>query len=273
MQFAFGSRDFTSFPWRSSIVEDGNINSAFGEISTLENLPLPRYVPPRTKRRLEPMPLLAAIRRLKEGKAAKFDETVEITLNTGVDPRRGDQMVRGVASLPHGTGKRLRICVFALGEDADAALKAGADIIGDESMVNRIQQEGGSGLNFDACLATPEMMPKLGKIARILGPRGLMPNPKLGTVTKNISEGVEAIKRGRVEFRVDKGAVLHAGIGKRSFSDEKLVENVEAFIAAVLESRPKGIKGSGMAGYILKAYLSSTMGPSYPVALQSLAKV
>jgi large subunit ribosomal protein L1 len=206
-------------------------------------------------------------------KQRKFDETVEVALNTSVDPRRGDQMVRGMASLPHGTGKKVRVCVFTVQDVAQgAAQEAGADVIGDDALISKIQQDGSSAINFDACLATPDMMSKLGKIARILGPRGLMPNPKLGTVTQDVAAGVVAMKQGRVEFRADKGAIIHGGVGKKSFSVEALQENIEAFVRSVVEARPKAIKGQGIPGYILKMTLSTTMGPSVPVALSSLEK-
>ena len=245
-----------------------------GEIVMLDpSLPPPRYVPPKAKTlSREPMGLREALQLLmgRGVKERKFDETIEIVLNTNVDPRRGDQMVRGVASLPWGTGKtKVRVCVFCRGEDADAALQAGADIVGDDATISKILEQGGSGIDFDACLATPEMMPKLGRIARVLGPRGLMPNPKLGTVTTDVSAAVEAAKKGRVEFRVDKGAVIHAGVGKKSFSEDALVENIQALVDAALEARPKGLKGSGIPGYILTAFVTSTMGPSYPVSLSS----
>ncbi|KAI8101047.1 hypothetical protein M9434_005427 [Picochlorum sp. BPE23] len=249
-------------------------------IRTLDGLPLPRYIPPRVRpeRHRQPLPLLEAIQEMKETdpsqrKQRKFDETVEVALNTSVDPRRGDQMVRGMASLPHGTGKKVRVCVFTVQDVAlGAAREAGADVIGDDALISKIQQDGSSAINFDACLATPDMMSKLGKIARILGPRGLMPNPKLGTVTQDVAAGVVAMKQGRVEFRADKGAIIHGGVGKKSFSVEALQENIEAFVRSVVEARPKAIKGQGIPGYILKMTLSTTMGPSVPVALSSLEK-
>ena len=267
--------------WSSSAGGVGS-QEALGEqsIRTLNGLPLPRYIPPRVRpeRHRDPLPLLDAIREMKETdpsqrKQRKFDETVEVALNTSVDPRRGDQMVRGMASLPHGTGKKIRVCVFTVQDVAQgAAREAGADVIGDDALISKIQQDGSSAINFDACLATPDMMSKLGKIARILGPRGLMPNPKLGTVTQDVAAGVVAMKQGRVEFRADKGAIIHAGIGKKSFSVEALQENIEAFVQSVVEARPKAIKGQGIPGYILKMSLSTTMGPSVPVALPSLEK-
>lgn len=264
---------YRTISWSTATLVDNDKDQArsiSGEIVTLDGLPLPKFIPPKVKRKLEPLPLVEALEKVKEAKSANFIESVDIALNTAIDPRRGDQMVRGMAALPHGTGKTLRSCVFANEADSDAALAAGADIIGDTSLISRIQQEGSSAVEFDRCLATPEMMPHLGKIARILGPRGLMPNPKLGTVTSNVAEGVVAMKKGRVEFRVDKGAVIHAVIGKKNFSVAQLEENATSLVQAVLEARPKGLKGAGIAGYISKAYVSSTMGPSFPVTLSSL---
>lgn len=227
------------------------------------NIPLPRYVPPRVRpeKHRQPIGLLEAIREILDSKVkSKFDETVEVSLNTGIDPRRGDHMVRGMASLPHGTGKKTRVCVFASRDtDQDAARHAGADVIGDDTLISKIQQDGASAIAFDVCLATPDMMPKLGKVARVLGPRGLMPNPKLGTVTNDVAGGVIAMKQGRVEFRADKGAVIHAGVGKRSFSAEALKENIEAFVQCVVDARPKGLKGQGIPGYIHKMSLTTTM--------------
>lgn len=238
--------------------------SGDGMIRTTDpSIPLPRYVPPRIdpNKLRDPLGLSDALEELvSQETKRKFDETVEVALNTGVDPRRGDQMVRGMASLPHGTGKKIRVCVFA-GQDTDqdAARNAGADTIGDESLISKIQQEGSSAIDFDVCIATPDMMSKLGKIARILGPRGLMPNPKLGTVTNDVGGGVIAMKQGRVEFRADKGAVIHAGVGKRSFSKEALRENIQSFVQSVLDARPKGLKGAGIPGYLLKMNLTTTM--------------
>ena len=181
-------------------------------------------------------------------------------------------MVRGAVSLPHGTGKTLRVCVFAKDEAADAARAAGADIVGSDDLISDIQQSGGSGLAFDKCVATPDMMAKLGKIARILGPRGLMPNPKLGTVTTNVAEAIGLLKRGRVEFRADKGAVVHAAIGRCSFTEDQLFANIGALTSSLLAARPKGVKGSGSGGYMLKASLSSTMGRGVPVSVASLVQ-
>jgi ribosomal protein L1 len=240
------------------------------DIRTLDGLPLPSFVAARHRDRRAAVPLADAIREVKAAKRRKFDPTVELAVNLGIDPRRGDQMVRGAVALPHGTGRAVRVAVFAQGEAAAAARAAGAAVVGGDDLIADIQAAGGGGLAFDKCVATPDMMPRLGRIARILGPRGLMPNPKLGTVTQNVGEAVAAVKRGRVEFRADKGGVLHAGIGKASFDDAALADNAAALAAALLAARPKGVKGSGAGGYLLKATLSSTMGPGVPVALPSL---
>lgn len=239
-------------------------------LEPLDNLPMPSFIVSTAREQTAPQLLQEAIKMLKSGPERKFDESVELALNLSIDPRRGDQMVRGAAPLPHGTGRRVRVAVFAQSSAAEAARAAGADIIGSEDLIEKIQESGGGGLEFDRAVATPDMMPKLGKIARILGPRGLMPNPKLGTVTEDVAEAVSALKRGRVEFRADKGGVVHAGIGRRSFDDEALLDNVSAFVAAVLAARPKGVKGSGAGGYIAKATLSSTMGRGIPVQVSNL---
>ncbi|MEN8833274.1 MAG: 50S ribosomal protein L1 [Pacificibacter sp.] len=195
-----------------------------------------------------------AIALVKSGATAKFDETVEIALNLGVDPRHADQMVRGVVSLPNGTGKTVRVAVFARGPKADEAKAAGADIIGAEDLMETIQ---GGTIDFDRCIATPDMMPIVGRLGKVLGPRNLMPNPKVGTVTMDVKAAVEAAKGGEVQFKAEKGGVVHAGVGKASFSDEQLVENVRAFVDAVQKARPSGTKGA----YMQKVSLSSTMGP------------
>ena len=241
-------------------------------VRTIGGLPLPRFVPSQRKSRPAPVSLANAIRQVKAAKHAKFDEAIDLAINLGIDPRRGDQMVRGAVSLPHGTGKTVRVCVFANGEAAAAARAAGADIVGSEDLISDIQQSGGSGLNFDKCVATPDLMPKLGKIARILGPRGLMPNPKLGTVTTNVTEAIASLKKGRVEFRADKGAVVHAAVGRSSFDEDQVFANIGALASALLSARPKGLKGSGQGGYLLKASLSSTMGPGIPVSVASLVQ-
>lgn len=230
-------------------------------------------MPPKVRERPQPMPLSEAIEKIQAQPKAKFDETVEVAINLGIDPRRGDQMVRGAATLPHGTGKNIRVAVFATGALAEAAKEAGAEIVGAEDLIERISESGGSGLDFDKCVATPDMMPRISKIARILGPRGLMPNPKLGTVTTDIGAAVAATKRGRVEFRADKGGIVHAGIGKRSFSNEALIENISAVVNSIVSLRPKGIRGAHAGGYVLKASLSTTMGRGVPVSVQSLLQV
>lgn len=242
--------------------------------TTDSSIPLPRYVPPRAReeKHRPPLPLAAAIRSILDISAEnkrKFDESVEVAVNTLIDPRRGDQMVRGVCSLPHGTGRKVRICVFTSGSsDQEAATQAGADRVADDSFIATLAAEGSSAIDFDVALATAEMMPKLGKVARILGPRGLMPNPKLGTVTKDVAGAVKEAKAGRVEFRADKGAVIHAAVGKVSFDESQLSENIRALMDALVAARPKGIKGAGIVGYIESVKLSSTMGRgSQPVEL------
>ena len=203
-----------------------------------------------------------AIKLVKSNASAKFDETVEIAVNLGVDPRHADQMVRGVVSLPNGTGKTMRVAVFARGAKADEAQAAGADIVGAEDLMEAIQ---GGKIEFDRCIATPDMMPIVGRLGKILGPRNLMPNPKVGTVTMDVKEAVEAAKGGQVQFKVEKAGVVHAGVGKVSFDEAKLVENVRAFVDAVQKAKPAGSKGS----YMRKVSLSSTMGPGVSVSLDS----
>jgi large subunit ribosomal protein L1 len=203
-----------------------------------------------------------AVKMVKSRAVAKFDETIEIAMNLGVDPRHSDQMVRGVVELPHGTGKTLRVAVFARGEKAKQAEEAGADIVGAEDLADKIQA---GEMNFDRCIATPDMMGVVGKLGKVLGPRGLMPNPKLGTVTMNVAEAVRAAKAGQVEFRVEKAGIVHAGIGKASFSEENLTENVKAFIGAISRAKPTGVKGN----YIRKISLSSTMGVGIKLELAS----
>lgn len=252
----------------------GEAHAMYTIRTTDPSIPLPRYVPPRAReeKHRPPLPLGEAIRSILEisaEKKRKFDESVEVAVNTLVDPRRGDQMVRGVCSLPHGTGRNVRVCVFTTNSgDRDAATQAGADRVADDSFIATLASEGSSAIDFDVALATAEMMPKLGKVARILGPRGLMPNPKLGTVTKDVANAVKEARGGRVEFRVDKGAVIHAAVGKVSFDEAQLAENVKAFVDALIAARPKAIKGSGMVGYIESIKLSSTMSRgSQPVSL------
>ncbi|WP_417250767.1 50S ribosomal protein L1 [Celeribacter sp.] len=195
-----------------------------------------------------------AVALIKSNAAAKFDETFEIALNLGVDPRHADQMVRGVVSLPNGTGKTLRVAVFARGPKAEEAQAAGADIVGAEDLMEAVQ---GGKIDFDRCIATPDMMPIVGRLGKVLGPRNLMPNPKVGTVTMDVKAAVEAAKGGEVQFKAEKAGVVHAGIGKVSFDEAKLVENVRAFIDAVMKAKPAGAKGA----YMKKISVSSTMGP------------
>ena len=195
-----------------------------------------------------------AVSLVKANATSKFDETIEIALNLGVDTRHADQMVRGVVGLPNGTGKAMRVAVFARGPKADEAKEAGADVIGAEDLMESIQA---GNLDFDRCIATPDMMPIVGRLGKILGPRNLMPNPKVGTVTMDVKAAVEAAKGGEVQFKAEKGGVVHAGVGKASFDEAKLVENVSAFIDAVAKARPSGAKGA----YMKKIVLTSTMGP------------
>ena len=202
----------------------------------------------------ESMTVEEAVAFVKTGAKARFDETVEIAMNLGVDPRHADQMVRGSVTLPNGTGKSLRVAVFARGAKADEAREAGADIVGAEDLMETVQ---GGTIAFDRCIATPDMMPVVGRLGKVLGPRNLMPNPKVGTVTVDVREAVEAAKGGEVQFKVEKAGIVHAGIGKASFKQEKLAENVRAFVDAVSRARPSGAKGA----YMKRIALSSTMGP------------
>ena len=199
------------------------------------------------------LPVDEAVQMLKERATAKFDETVEIAMNLDIDPRHADQQVRGVVQLPNGTGKAVRVAVFARGDKAEEAKKAGADVVGAEDLAEAI--EGGQ-IDFERCIATPDLMAVVGKLGKVLGPRGLMPNPKLGTVTPNVAEAVGAAKGGEVTFRAEKAGVVHAGIGKASFSDEALVGNVRAFVDAINKAKPSGAKGR----YIKKVSICSTMG-------------
>lgn len=194
-----------------------------------------------------------AVKLVKQNAKAKFDETIEVSLNLGVDPRHADQMVRGTVDLPHGTGKTLRVAVFAKGDKADEAKAAGADIVGADDLAQAVQ---GGEINFDRCIATPDMMPVVGRLGRVLGPRGLMPNPKLGTVTPNVKEAVEAAKGGQVQFRVEKAGIIHGGVGKASFDEAKIAENIKAFVDAVARAKPSGAKGT----YMKRIAVSSTMG-------------
>jgi len=203
-----------------------------------------------------------AVALVKSSAVAKFDETVEIAMNLGVDTRHADQMVRGVIGLPNGTGKSMRVAVFARGPKAEEATAAGADIVGAEDLMETIQ---GGTIDFDRCIATPDMMPIVGRLGKVLGPRNLMPNPKVGTVTMDVTQAVKDAKGGQVQFRAEKGGVVHAGVGKASFDEAKLVENVRAFVSAVAKARPTGAKGT----YMKKIALSSTMGPGVTIAVES----
>ena len=203
-----------------------------------------------------------AVSLIKGNAKAKFDETVEIAVNLGVDPRHADQMVRGKVALPNGTGKTMRVAVFARGDKADEAKAAGADIVGAEDLMETVQ---GGKIEFDRCIATPDMMPIVGRLGKVLGPRNLMPNPKIGTVTMDVKEAVEAAKGGEVQFKVEKAGVVHAGVGKASFGEKELVANIRAFVDAVAKAKPTGAKGS----YMKKIAVSSTMGPGVTVDVDS----
>jgi len=205
-----------------------------------------------------------ALKLVKEHATAKFDETVEIAMNLGVDPRHADQMVRGTVNLPNGTGKTVRVAVFARGPKAEEAQAAGADIVGAEDLMQTIQ---GGAIEFERCIATPDMMAVVGRLGKILGPRGLMPNPKVGTVTMDVAQAVKDAKGGQVQFRVEKAGVLHAGVGKVSFDDAALAENVRALVDAVNKAKPTGAKGT----YLKKISISSTMGPGLTVDVASLS--
>jgi large subunit ribosomal protein L1 len=204
-----------------------------------------------------------AVDLIKRGATAKFDETVEVAMNLGVDPRQADQNVRGVVQLPHGTGKTLRVAVFARGDKAKLAKDAGADLVGAEDLAEQVQA---GKIEFDKCIATPDMMAIVGRLGKVLGPRGLMPNPKLGTVTNDVAQAIKATKGGQVEFRAEKTGLIHAGVGKASFSKDALIDNVKAFVGAVARAKPSGAKGS----YIKKVSLSSTMGPGVKLEIASL---
>ena len=203
-----------------------------------------------------------AVSLVKANANAKFDETVEIAMNLGVDPRHADQMVRGSVNLPNGTGKAVRVAVFARGPKADEAKEAGADVVGAEDLMETVQ---GGTIEFDRCIATPDMMPIVGRLGKVLGPRNLMPNPKVGTVTMDVAEAVKSAKGGQVQFKAEKAGVVHAGIGKASFDEGKLVENVRAFVDAVSKAKPAGAKGS----YMQKVVISSTMGPGVSISVDS----
>ena len=210
-----------------------------------------------------PQNVVEAIRLIIGNKKTKFDETIEISMNLGVDPRHADQMVRGVVALPNGTGKSVRVAVFTKEDKADEAKAAGADLVGAEDLAEEIQN---GKIDFDRCIATPDMMAVVGKLGKVLGPKGLMPNPKLGTVTPNIADAIKAAKGGEIEFRVEKAGIVQAGIGKSSFAQEALVENVNAFVNAILKAKPNGVKGT----YVERVTLSSTMGPSVKLDVATL---
>jgi large subunit ribosomal protein L1 len=209
-------------------------------------------------------PLAEAVKMVKERAVAKFDETIEVSVNLGVDPRHADQMVRGVANLPNGSGRSARVAVFARGDRAEAAKKAGADVVGAEDLVEQVQK---GTIDFDRCIATPDMMPLVGRLGKILGPRGLMPNPKVGTVTNDVEQAVRDAKGGAVEFRVEKAGIVQAGVGKASFTAEAITENVRAFMDAVSKAKPSGAKGT----YLKRIALASTQGPGVRIDPTSLA--
>lgn len=210
-------------------------------------------------------PLEEAVNMLKERAIAKFDETIEVAMNLGVDPRHADQMVRGVVSLPNGTGRTARVAVFAKGDKAEEARAAGADLVGAEDLVATVQ---GGTIDFDRCIATPDMMPLVGRLGKVLGPRGLMPNPKVGTVTNDVTAAIKDAKGGAVEFRVEKAGIIHAGIGKASFATPALVANIRAFTDAVQKARPAGAKGT----FVQRVAVSSTMGPGLKIDLATLSE-
>src|SRR5579863_9785192 len=209
-------------------------------------------------------PLEDAVKLIKQTAKAKFDETVEMSMNLGIDPRHADQMVRGLVSLPNGTGKTVRVAVFARAAKAEEALAAGADVVGAEDLAEKVQA---GEINFDRCIATPDLMGVVGRLGKILGPRGLMPNPRFGTVTMDVKGAVGAAKAGQVEFRAEKAGIVHAGVGKASFAEEALLENVRAFVGAISRAKPSGVKGT----FIRKVSLSSTMGPGVKLEIASLA--
>ncbi len=204
-----------------------------------------------------------AVKELKTRSTVKFDETIEVSMNLGVDPRHADQMVRGVVNLPHGTGKTLRVAVFARGPKAEEATAAGADIVGAEDLMEDVQK---GNMNFDRVIATPDMMGVVGRLGKVLGPKGLMPNPKLGTVTMDVKGAVEAAKAGQVEYRVEKAGIIHGGVGKVSFSEDQITENASTFITAVIKAKPTGAKGT----YVKRIGLTSTMGPGLKIDIASM---
>jgi len=208
-------------------------------------------------------PLAEAVKLVKARATAKFDETIEVAMNLGVDPRHSDQMVRGVVSLPNGSGRTVRVGVFARGAKADEARAAGADVVGAEDLVEKVN---GGEINFDRCIATPDMMPLVGRLGKVLGPRGMMPNPKVGTVTMDITNAVKGAKGGSVEFRVEKAGIVQAGVGKASFQENQLIENIKALADAVQKAKPPGAKGH----YINRVAISSSQGPGVKIELSSL---
>jgi large subunit ribosomal protein L1 len=217
----------------------------------------------KTVDRNKSYPLEEAVKLVKGGAKSKFDETVEIALNLGIDPRHADQQVRGMVELPNGTGKSVRVAVFARAAKAEEAKAAGADIVGAEDLAEKIN---GGMLDFDRCIATPDMMGVVGRLGKVLGPRGLMPNPKLGTVTPDVTAAVKAAKAGQVEFRAEKAGLVHAGVGKASFSEQAIAENIKAFVGAINRAKPAGAKGT----YIKKVSVSSTMGPGIKLDIPAL---
>lgn len=208
-------------------------------------------------------PLEEAVKMVKTNATAKFDETIEVAMNLGVDPRHADQMVRGVCQLPNGSGRSIRVGVFAKGDKADEAKAAGADVVGAEELVAEVQK---GNIDFDRCIATPDMMPLVGRLGKVLGPRGMMPNPKVGTVTQDVTAAVNDAKGGAVEFRVEKAGIIHAGVGKASFNETQLVENIKALTDAVQKARPSGAKGT----FVERVAISSSMGPGVKVDPSSL---
>lgn len=209
--------------------------------------------------------LETAVKMVKENAKAKFDETIELAINLGVDPRHADQMVRGMVELPHGTGKSVRVAVFARDAKADEAKEAGADIVGAEDLMEKVQ---GGEIDFERVIATPDMMAVVGRLGKVLGPRGLMPNPKLGTVTPDVATAVKAAKAGQIEFRVEKAGIVHAGVGKASFSEDQIRENISAFINAINRAKPSGAKGA----FMQRVSVSSTMGPGVKINVASFAQ-
>lgn len=205
-----------------------------------------------------------AVKLVKDGAKAKFDETVEIAMNLGVDPKHADQVVRGVCNLPNGSGRQARVAVFARGPKAEEAKAAGADIVGAEELVEDVQK---GKINFDRCIATPDMMGLVGRLGKVLGPRGLMPNPRVGTVTMDVKEAVEGAKGGSVEFRVEKAGIVHAGVGKASFTEKALAENIKALVDAVMKAKPTGAKGT----YLKRMTISSTMGPGVKIDTSNIS--